>query len=203
MILFLVRHGLTDWNTEGRYLGHSDLPLNTTGQQQAECLAHRLSIEPFDAIYSSDLQRSVATATRIASEQGLSVHQDSRLREMSFGVFEGLTYTAIQAEYPAMSAAWFADPECPPAQGECLSEMNARVISALADITTHHTTRRVLIVAHGGSLRLILCHLLGLPFTHYWRFDLQPCAITQINIYDTGGILMSLNDNGHLREITS
>lgn len=202
MILFLVRHGVTEWNDARRYLGHSDLPLSTRGQMQAECLAKRLRSETFDAIYSSDLQRSVATAESIASAHGLSIQQDGRLREMNFGLFEGLTYEVIQSEHSPMAAAWFADPECPPSNGERLSDMNTRVIETLTDILAGRHECAV-IVAHGGSLRLMLCHLLGLSYSQYWRFHLEPCAITQINVYDSGGILMRLNDICHLHEITS
>lgn len=199
MILLLARHGLTDWNRDGHYLGHSDEPLNAEGQRQAERLAHRLHAEPINTIYSSDLKRSMATAAPIASSHSLTIEADNRLREMNFGLFEGLTYAAIQAQYPDMAADWFADPDCPPTGGERLSEMSARVIAALTDILAR-SHEHVLIMAHSGSLRLMLCHLLSLPYDQYWRFQLAPCAITQINVYEAGGILMRLNDDSHLRE---
>lgn len=198
--LVLVRHGLTHENHEQRYLGHSDPPLSPIGQRQASWLAQRLGGESFHAVYSSDLLRASSTAERAALAVKRTVYRDERLREMNFGCFEGLTYEEVQTHHPQMAAGWFSDAENPPAGGERLSDMAARVHDVLSDILHRHREQRVLIVAHKGSLQMLLCCLLNLPAYEHWRFEVKPCALTQIDVYEAGGILMRLNDDAHLMD---
>ena len=89
--LLLARHGETDWNRELRIQGSSDIELNELGRQQAQFLAQELTDVELDAIYSSDLSRAKATAAAVAATHGLDVSVDPRLRERSFGSWEGLT----------------------------------------------------------------------------------------------------------------
>ena len=89
--LLLARHGETDWNREFRIQGSSDIELNELGRQQAQFLAQELTDVDLDAIYSSDLSRAQATAAAVAATHGLDVKLDPRLRERSFGSWEGLT----------------------------------------------------------------------------------------------------------------
>jgi broad specificity phosphatase PhoE len=196
--LWFARHGLTVWNIEKRYQGHSDAPLNPAGLAQAEALADRLASEKLHAIFSSDLQRAVQTASSIAVRHPLSVSTEPRLREANFGLFEGLRYKEIVDQYPMMAKNWFADPEQPPQGGEKLSEVAARVGSCVDDLIAGHAGKRLLLVGHDGALRLMMCHLLGMPAPAYWRFNLDPGSLTRVNVYPGGAILIRLNDIGHL-----
>ncbi|MCH8055577.1 MAG: histidine phosphatase family protein, partial [Deltaproteobacteria bacterium] len=100
MRLFLLRHGETDWNLQGRCQGVADLDLNERGKQQAVEVAEYLSREKIDAIYSSDLKRALQTAEAIRRFHDLEVTVDSDFRELDHGEFEGLTFTDIRASYP-------------------------------------------------------------------------------------------------------
>ena len=89
--VLLIRHGETDWNRQARLQGHADIPLNAHGQAQVRRLGEALRGEPLDAVYSSDLQRALATAQAIAEATGAPLRQEPALRERGFGCFEGLT----------------------------------------------------------------------------------------------------------------
>lgn len=198
MTLWIARHGQTAWNVEKRYQGHSDIPLNEVGQAQAEALADRLASEKLHAVFSSDLQRAVQMASAVAHRRSLQISTEPRLREANFGVFEGLRYKEIVDQYPTMAKSWFADPEQPPQGGEKLSEVAARVGACVDDLIASHGGKRVLLIGHDGALRLMLCHLLGMPAHAYWRFNLDPGSLTRVNVYPGGAILIRLNDIGHL-----
>ena len=202
MTLWLVRHGQTDGNAQKRYQGHSDIPLNATGEAQAQQIAQRLASERLHAIISSDLRRTVQTADAIAPHHNLAVQLEPRLRESNFGVFEGLRYKDVIDQHKAMAEAWFTDPENPPKGGEKLSEVAARVSAAIDTLIAQFASnKRLVLVGHGGSLRLLLCHLLEMPMTQYWRFNLDPCSLTRVNVYPGGAILVRLNDVSHLETI--
>jgi alpha-ribazole phosphatase len=196
MNLLLIRHGQTNWNLEQRFQGQSDIPLNETGRKQAQALAERLAAEQFDAIYSSDLQRAAETANIICESQ---IHADTRLREVSFGDWEGLTYDEIKAKHPETLAAWEADifKNAPP-NGETLEGLAARVQSMLDELREKHQDQRILIVAHGGVLQTLICLALKLPPTMYWQFHLSTASLSEVAFYPAGAILNSLNDTSHL-----
>jgi len=196
MNLLLIRHGQTDWNRAQRFQGQSDIPLNETGRKQAQALAERLAAEPFDAVYSSDLQRATETASIIRRS---GFQPDTRLREVHFGDWEGLTYDEIKAKHPEPLAAWEADifKNAPP-NGETLEELSVRVQSMLDELREKHEDQNVLVVAHGGVLQTLICLALKLPPTMYWQFHLSTASLSEIAFYPAGAILNSLNDTSHL-----
>jgi broad specificity phosphatase PhoE len=164
--LLLVRHGETDWNRDGRWQGHSDTHLNDVGRAQAARLADELG--GVDVIYSSDLARARETAEIVAERVDLPVHVDSRLRERSFGAWEGKTGREIESEFAAAHAQWLAG--SPGADdAEPFAEFAARVESFLADIVERHPDETVLIVAHGGSIRVIHARAQGLDYVRDHR----------------------------------
>jgi alpha-ribazole phosphatase len=197
--LILVRHGETDWNAARRYQGQTDVPLNDTGRRQATALADGLKAQDLSAIYSSDLQRARQTAQAIAAHRGLPIRDDPRLREISFGDWEGLTYAQIQARWPHEMAAWFADPvRVAPRGGETLAQVAGRVQAALDDIVRASADRAVAVIAHGGVLRTLLCTALQLDLRAQWRFGLSNASISELRFYDTDVVLTRLNDTHHL-----
>ncbi len=197
MNLLLIRHGQTNWNLEQRFQGQSDIPLNETGRNQAHALADRLSAEPFEAVYSSDLQRATETANIITQISGCK--PDLRLREVNFGDWEGLTYDEIKAKHPDTLADWEADifKNAPP-HGETLEGLSVRVQSMLDELREKHEDQNILIVAHGGVLQTLICLALKLPSTMYWQFHLSTASLSEVAFYPAGAILNSLNDTSHL-----
>jgi broad specificity phosphatase PhoE len=162
--LWLVRHGQTDWNVEGRWQGQADPPLNTEGRAQAEALAARLNGIAFAALYASDLQRARETADVIARKIGRPVSLDARLREINQGEWEGMLSEQVQREYPAEWAARALDPlRARAPQGELVAQVAARAWAAADDIVRAHPVGPVLIVSHGLALATLLCRARGLP----------------------------------------
>jgi 2,3-bisphosphoglycerate-dependent phosphoglycerate mutase len=150
--LLLVRHGETDWNRDRRIQGHTDIPLNAAGLEQAQALAERLAETRLDAVYASDLARARDTAQTVADRHGIEVQVDGDLREKNFGSWEGLTDTEIGQRFPdAVRGRW--------GDGETTEQMAERAVAAVGRIRARHNGERVLVVTHGGTLRAILGHL--------------------------------------------
>jgi broad specificity phosphatase PhoE len=158
----LWRHGQTVWNAERRFQGQSDIPLDETGQAQAERAARLLAALRPDLIVSSDLSRAAQTAAPLARLTGLAVTLDKDLRERSGGVWEGLTDTEIRTRYPVEHASWT------PPDGEPSVVVADRVAGALhraaeAVAAPEMTTGLAVVVSHGAALRLGMSRLLGMP----------------------------------------
>lgn len=154
--VFIVRHGETDYNVEHRWQGHLDVPLNYNGQQQAQLLANYLQPEAIDAIFASDLRRAYATAQAIAHSKGLSVIADSRLREINLGVFQGMTNLQIEKAYPEDKLQWDSNNDFAPLKGESRYQVQKRAYEAWLEITNQEDMNTVLLVAHGGTIRMLL-----------------------------------------------
>ena len=163
----LWRHGQTVWNAERRFQGQSDIPLDETGQAQAERAARLLAALRPDLIVSSDLTRAAATAAPLARLTGLEVTLDKDLRERHGGRWEGLTDTEIRTRYPVEHANWT------PPDGEPSPVVAERVAGALHRIAEAvpaeqgagpgMATGLAVVVSHGAALRLGMSRLLGMP----------------------------------------
>ncbi len=155
--LLLIRHGQTDWNVARRIQGHTDVPLNDTGREQATLLAPALAQlhlrQPFDALYCSDLQRALQTAAPAAAALALPVTQDARLRERHYGVLEGLDSAEQMRKFPEETRLLLArDPDYTLPGGESRNTFFSRVLQALREIAARHGGQRILVVTHGGAL---------------------------------------------------
>jgi alpha-ribazole phosphatase len=163
--LWLVRHGQTDWNVEGRYNGQEDTPLNETGIRQAQEAAARLAGETFAAVYSSDLQRAYRTAQIITTRLGLPIQVDTRLREIHQGEFQGLLVSEIAERFAVVMQQWHASPATAHAPGgETVVQVSARVAAAADDIARAHPGERVLVVSHGMALATLIARVRGVPY---------------------------------------
>jgi len=154
----LWRHGQTTWNVEQRFQGHTDIPLDDTGEAQAEYAAKRLATLRPRALFASDLSRAQQTAAALARLTGLAVTPDKALRERFGGDWEGLSDEEIRDRYPAERATW------DPPNGEPTSVVADRVANALTRIAgTMDNGTLAVVVSHGAALRLGMERLLGLP----------------------------------------
>jgi probable phosphoglycerate mutase len=154
--IIVIRHGETAWNRELRFQGHIDVPLNALGLEQAQRLAERLSSEPVQRIYCSDLQRAQQTAAPTAKQLGLPVQLVQGLREQSYGVAEGLLAEDIRSQYPQAWQNWLrfdANQALP--QGESTRAFHARVLQALGALAAGHADEKILVVTHGGVLDML------------------------------------------------
>jgi broad specificity phosphatase PhoE len=161
---WIVRHGETDWNLEGRFQGQADPPLNASGLAQARQLAGLLEDAHIQAIYCSDLQRALCTAQIIAEKLGLPPRVDRRLREIRLGEWEGMQSEQIKSQYPDLWQRRQLDPvHIPPPGGENLLELSERVLAATDQIALRQPEGRVLLVSHGVTLACLICRARGLP----------------------------------------
>jgi broad specificity phosphatase PhoE len=165
--LLLTRHGETDWNAAGRWQGHSDTPLNEAGRRQARALAELL--DGVDAVYSSDLARARETAEIVAERLGLPVRLDPRLRERGFGSWEGLTTTEIEQRFADDHRRWQAGDGFGASDAEPFDAFAARISAFLDDVLGMHVDETVLVVAHGGSIRVVHALARGLDYVRDHR----------------------------------
>lgn len=148
MLLYLVRHGETDWNRQHRIQGLTDIPLNDTGREQARRAGRLLASRDWHAVVSSPLQRALETATIIADELGLpSPTTDDQLVERNYGEAEGLDFDELNRRFPE---------DAPVPGRERRSAVRKRAMAALLRIAAAHPDESVLVVAHGGLIRAVL-----------------------------------------------
>jgi broad specificity phosphatase PhoE len=173
--LYLIRHGETDWNRQGRWQGQSDVPLNDQGREQARQIAEKLADISFDAIYSSDLSRASEVARIIAQRQGdeVPIVLDQRLREIHQGEWQGLLVQEIEARYAEGFQHRRTNPlTVAPPGGETAGQVRERALAAIHDILAVHPNGHVAIVSHGFTLAVLLTHFQKLPIDRVW--DLVP-----------------------------
>jgi probable phosphoglycerate mutase len=161
--LFIVRHGETEWNREGRIQGHRDSPLTALGVEQARAAALRLASERLDALYSSDLGRARQTAHEVSLVTALPIVYDTGLRERAFGVHEGKTWEEIATQHPGDARLLKEDPAHPIPAGESLVRFRERAIGALRRIARDRRSARIAVVTHGGVLSVLYREAKGLP----------------------------------------
>lgn len=194
--VIFVRHAESVWHAENRYAGGSDIALTERGHAQAGALAEWAQEADLTAIYASPLSRSQQTAQTSAERTGLPLHVDPRLRELDFGVAEGLTRAEMRQRFPDDLAAFLTDPvrnHFP--KGEHPLDTTGRHLAFLTDLRAEHRHDRVLIVGHSTAIRLTLCHLLDLPLRNYRKIFpfLANCALNELVLHDGVPSLLALN----------
>jgi len=197
--LLLVRHGDTELSSDERYWGHSDVKLSTLGLRQAEGLRDFLVTHEIDAIYSSDLKRALVTAEIIASRHKTEIITCAELREINFGELEGLTFDEISQRYPEVAKSWIEGKlRLKYPGGESIREFTQRTSNFASRLMTLIPEQTILIVAHSGSLRILICHLLGIRLQHWHQLQLDFGSLSIVETHAQGAVLRSLNDTSHL-----
>ena len=197
--LILVRHGQTNWNVNGRYMGWTDEALNEEGLRQAERVAQRLDQWPISEVVSSPLKRAVRTAEIVAGRHSLPVQTTEELGEMRIGAWEGMFAGDIAAKYPELWKTWRTNPgyfRMP--GGESLGEVRERAVRAFGRITDRSEGKMVLAVTHDVVVRLLVAHCLGVSADIYRRLEVGNASITVIERDGEKRRLRVLNDTGHL-----
>jgi len=199
--LILARHGETEWNSAFRFQGRTDVPLGGRGLAQAELLALRLAKVPLDRIYSSPLARAHQTASVVAgmNENTGEVTAIEEFSEMSFGRWEGLRIDEVRELYPALYSSWRDDPSSTvPPGGESFSDLVSRVGRGLQE-TLSRDGDTLLVVCHGGTIRAALSFLAGIPSTSAWKFRMDNCSISAVDLTPDRTTLRYVNDALHTR----
>jgi alpha-ribazole phosphatase len=198
--LLLVRHGNTKLNNAKRFWGQTDVELNADGIRQAEKLRDRLATEKIDSAYASSLSRTRLTAEIIASRHQLCVTALAELMEINFGFIEGLTFEEVSQLHPELAevmSKWAIKPKFP--GGESLDNLDNRVRKFLKRLQKHEPEETILIVAHAGTLRLMICNLMGIGAEHWRHIHLDLASLSILETHPQGAILNLLNDVSHLR----
>ncbi len=187
--LYIIRHGRTEGSEECRYKGHIDVPLSGEGLREVKALAEALKeagLRPAH-IYASDLKRAVQTAEALAGALGCGLTLEPALRERSFGLWEGMTFEEISRHWPEAFENWKADPlRFHPPEGESTLQVRDRVMKATEEILTRHKGEEVIIVAHGGVNRVLLCEFLGLDLRNIFRIEQDFACLNIVEIYQDG-----------------
>ena len=192
--LILVRHGETQYNEKGCYCGWEDSPLTDKGLEDVQQILKQLEGEELDLIISSDLNRTIKTANMINEFHKTERLIDKDLREINFGVWEGLNYEEISSQYPLECENWHRDwIEYRIPQGESLRQMYERVTNSIDIHIQSNPNKSILVVSHGGSTRAILAHLIGRGIEDYWKYKINHGGITKIEISAGFPVLTALN----------
>jgi len=198
--VFLVRHGATVLSAEDRFAGATDVPLSDEGRSQVQRLAERLSGEEISAVFASPLGRTVETASILAHPHDLPVQRVDGLREISHGHWEQMTRKDVEREFPQEVEEWDRDPfTFAPQGGESGLAVTARALPALMEIIRAHLDRRVLVVSHKATIRLLLSSLLGFdPRRYRDNLDQSPAALNIVDFHDPSRARLTLfNDTSH------
>lgn len=183
--LYLIRHGEPAAEFKTCYYGDNDVPLSEKGMAQSREVAQRLASVPFDAVYSSDLERAGYLAERIAETRDLPVRRLAVFRERNHGVLQGLTIDQLERDHTEWFHKWKADRVfCRVPEAENFEDVQARVIPALMELVAAFAGRRVALVCHAGPIRAMLAHAIGLPLEHIFRLGVDYVGIHVIEYSD-------------------
>lgn len=182
-MLYIMRHGSTIWNEMNKLQGHTDIPLSVKGRKMAESARDEYQNVHFDICYCSPLKRAKETAEIVVGDRGIPVISDDRLKEMSFGVCEGITGYRTDQEGPV--AKLFFDPENytePPEGAESISDLFERTGEFLREVIDPglEQGKDILIVGHGVMNTSIICRRMNIPVSRFWSKGLEQCRLIQL-----------------------
>lgn len=202
-MITLIRHGQTDWNEAGRLQGHTDIPLNDVGREQAHVTAAYLASMAPDVkwqwLYTSDLSRARATAGAIGAALGLPLHEDPQLRERSLGPLEGLAGPDIAKRFPELAPHWpHVPPELVPPGLETPDVVGERARVWCEAVWQRHPGDAVIAVSHGGWIGN-LCERLG--YERRPGFRLGNCSVTTVVWGPDGGQVLAFGDTSHFSDL--
>ncbi len=203
LTVYLIRHGETFWNREGRCQGVTDVPLTEKGYRQAHAIAKALEEKQLSLILSGPLQRTRETAVIIAEPYGLSVETREELREWNQGELEGLTGVELLGNHRAYFERWRQDPaQTTPPGGESLQALQDRAWPVIDSLRERALEGPVAVVSHTMTIGTILCAALGLNLAHIHRLRLDVASRSTITFVPfslfSAWVLTTLNDRHHL-----
>lgn len=187
--IFLLRHGDTGFG--GRYIGSSDVPITAEGAQHLAALAPKISEMQFDLVLVSPLLRCQQSLEIL----GLTGEVSPLLREIDFGRWEKKSFAEVAVEDPELAVKWAEDADFAFPEGESMVSFRVRICQ-IAERLQRDEGYRVLVVTHGGVIRFLICHLLGIPVENYLLFDVAPGCLTELRLHSEGAVLRRFNCRG-------
>lgn len=196
--VYLVRHGELTTSAEWRYVGQRDVPLNDTGREQIRRLGLHLRGEPVHALFCSDLSRTRESAALLAEQFNVQPVAHAAFREIDLGVWEGLTLEEITERFGEQyRARCAAVGHYRVAGGESFCDVRDRAVPVLERCVAQCRGRTVMIVAHGGTNRVLLAHCLGMPLDNLVRIEQRYACVNIIDFYDGVPVVVCMNGTGY------
>ncbi len=200
-ILYVTRHGQTEWNQQRRAQGHLNSPLTELGKAQASRLAERLKPIHFDAVYTSTLGRTMQTAKIALGERAIEIEQSEQLKELFFGDWEGVTFTEIEARDPEhFHNLWHRPDIYDPPTGEKITDLIVRIKREFEAIAERHLGETVFIVVHGGVIKALMYAYQHGNLADFWKSEpyAEPTSLSKL-VYSEGSMTYEmLPDASHL-----
>ncbi len=194
--VLLVRHGESELNRDGIFYGNLDPKLTKKGREQATKLKEVLKNYNYDKVYSSDLIRARETA-EIINSKNIEISCTPKIRELNFGIFEGMKYEEIKKKYPKEEKLWREEWKTfSYITGESVEAMQNRCVEFLEEVRSEE--KDILIVAHWGVINSILSHYMIGNLDGYWKFATENCALTILNFNNNFPVLEGMNIGGTL-----
>lgn len=182
-MFYIIRHGKTDWNVRHKIQGRTDVPLNDEGRAQAMRAKEEYRDVHFDVCYCSPLRRARETAEILLQDRDVPIYTDDRLKEMGFGIFEGLENCYEIPDCPLN--VFFQHPEDyinPPGGAESMEDLFARTGQFLREVADPalREGKDVLIVGHGAMNSSIICQVKNLPVEEFWSQGIENCKLKEL-----------------------
>jgi broad specificity phosphatase PhoE len=203
--LYFLRHGETIYSQTGGYCGRLDPELTAAGLEMAEQLATAYKSTPWQAVFVSPMQRTIATIKPLCTAVGLDMQLRDGLMEINYGEWEGKSNADIKQNYADDYVQWLTEPAWnPPTGGETAVEISSRSALVIAEIQRNYTDGNVLIVSHKATIRIILCNLMGIDLGRYRdRIDMPAASISIVEFREHGPMLKVLGDRAYMSNTLS
>jgi phosphoserine phosphatase len=202
--ILLTRHGQTEWNREERFRGQIDVPLNETGERQAQALARRVRHWPISAVYAGPLQRALRTAQICAEPLGLTAQVLPGLLDLNFGEWQGLSAEEVKARWPEALSLWVNAPsQLRFPGGETFGALQQRAVAAVEAVIAQHPDQTLLFAAHMVVNKVLLCAFLGLDIDRsYWLIRQDNCCLNVLRWLGPQRYeIVALNDTCHMEQL--
>jgi len=199
--IYLVRHGQTNSNITGFYMGWSNEDLDEIGYSQARRLSSRLTRLPVDSVYTSPLRRAYTTAAILAEPHKLESQVVNDLIEIQLGDWQGLHLNEIKQRWPELWQQSRTDPtDLTLPNGESFRQVTERVVQAFEMLVEANRGKQAIIVTHDGIIRILTAHTLGVSNSIYRRLDVNNASLSVIQVTDNNSRIITLNDTSHLED---
>jgi broad specificity phosphatase PhoE len=185
MLLYLIRHGRTDWNDDRRVMGLSPVPLNRRGKQMVEALAEHLSGEGIGAVYTSTVERALETARILSDAWGAPLHEEPRLNESPYEKWIGMSYSQLSGDRDFklyQSAPTMSDFS----SGEGMKEIQQRALGAVGRIEEEALFTKAALVSHSDVIKPVMTHYLGMDLDSMHRLAVANASVSLLDLRDSG-----------------
>jgi phosphoserine phosphatase len=201
-IVYLTRHGETEWNLQKRYQGSGDSPLTELGISQAKLLANHLNSKPIDIIFTSPAGRAKHTAEIIRGDRAIELLTNNAFAEINLGPWEGKYYYDMELEHTAMYQAFWKSPNLyKPEYGESFEQVANRTFEALKDLIKNHTGKNILVVSHAVAIKSLLNTIEGRSLDQFWEKKLLQTSLSIVEAQNGSFKILAYGNTDHLSKI--